>query len=287
MRKNIKKLYFIFLLSFFLLCFSSFPFLEKDNTLRTNFELQDISSVDMNKIYLLNDDDYLTEVDVFIGKSSLEDEVFKIFEFLKEGNREEEFFGYLPKDVQILNVEVLENTLYLVLSDEAKDISDSYLSGFVHSLLHLKDIHKVSIQIGEGDAKVFDKNYPINKVMNILDRNDILKVVVYYLDSHGSHYVPVTKYENGNEDKIHVIIEELKENIPSHLVSYLDVHTKLLDYREENNILFLNFTSDLVSDKGCEEEIVHSICYSVFHNYDVGSVFIELEGKPYKLIGND
>ena len=287
MQSSLKKVSIISFLSFLLLCVASFPWMEKDKVLRTNFELEEVSHIDMNTVYLLNANGYLTEVSVFIGKTSLEDEVLKIFELLKETTPEENFSGYLPKKIEVLNVLKVDDVLYVVLNDEAKGLSDEAVSGVVHSLLAIKGVRKVSIQIGTAEPKLYDKSYPINRVIHFVERKNISKVVVYYLDEDRKHFVPVTKYENNSDDKISIIIEELKENVPDHLVSYFNTHTKLLDYREENNMMILNFSSDLVSDKSCEEDIINSICYSVFHNYDVGSVSIEIDGTPYKLVGDD
>lgn len=53
-----------------------------------------------------------------------------------------------------------------------------------------------------------------------------------------------------------------------------------MDYYEQENVLFLNFNKFLFdSDDKVLEEVLYSISYSVFDNYDVSMVMFEVNDQ--------
>ena len=68
-------------------------------------------------------------------------------------------------------------------------------------------------------------------------------------------------------------------------MSFLNSNVKLLDYKEQENVMFLNFNNYLfdTNDKVLEE-VLYTISYSVFDNYDVNMVMFQVNGKPIKEI---
>ena len=154
-------------------------------------------------------------------------------------------------------------------------------------MLEIKGIDKVELKVDgnyvEGYNKVFDKSLAINKKYELQNRNNINKVVVYYM-SKDNNYIPVTKYVNDKREKVEIIIDELKNNNDSNLISYLNSNTKLINYKEENNIIFLNFNKYLIDDINSKEKIINQIAYSVFDNYDIESVIFEIEEKNINII---
>ena len=177
------------------------------------------------------------------------------------------------------------------------------ISGIVYSILDLGEVDEVIILV-EGEVL---KEYPnthekidspltkdigINKEYNLTSRNDISKVVVYYLSEidDNLYYVPVTKYVNDNRDKIKIIIDELATSYiyESNLMSFLHSNVQLLDYYEQENVLFLNFNDYLFdSDDKILEEVLYSIAYSVFDNYDVSMVMFEVNNQYVNQISRD
>ena len=74
-------------------------------------------------------------------------------------------------------------------------------------------------------------------------------------------------------------MDELKKT-ENNLVSYLNENTKLINYREEANVLFLNFNEYLLDEnKEISKEILNTIAYSVFDNYDVNVVYFILSAE--------
>ena len=287
--KLIRKLFYTTLTTFTILTIYTISSIE-DNTLRTNLELEDITNIKTNTVYLLNNNNYLEKVDIFIEKSDVKNQVINIINYLKESNNkiQSNYNGYVPKNTNILDISINNNILYLNLSKEfLKEDFNITISGLIKSLLEIKGIDKVELKVDgnyvEGYNKVFDKSLAINKKYELQNRNNINKVVVYYM-SKDNNYIPVTKYVNDKREKVEIIIDELKNNNDSNLISYLNSNTKLINYKEENNIIFLNFNKYLIDDINSKEKIINQIAYSVFDNYDIESVIFEIEEKNINII---
>ena len=287
--KLIRKLFYTTLTTFTILTIYTISSIE-DNTLRTNLELEDITNIKTNTVYLLNNNNYLEKVDIFIEKSDVKNQVINIINYLKESNNkiQSNYNGYVPKNTNILDISIKNNILYLNLSKEfLKEDFNITITGLIKSLLEIKGIDKVELKVEgnyvEGYNKVFDKSLAINKKYELQNRNNINKVVVYYM-SKDNNYIPVTKYVNDKREKVEIIIDELKNNNDSNLISYLNSNTKLINYKEENNIIFLNFNKYLIDDINSKEKIINQIAYSVFDNYDIEPVIFEIEEKNINII---
>ena len=63
-------------------------------------------------------------------------------------------------------------------------------------------------------------------------------------NNKGYYYVPVTKINNDNRDKIKIIIDELATSLTyeTNLMSFLDSNVKLLDYEISDDKIKRNFT---------------------------------------------
>ena len=308
--KAIRKIFVTTLSLFILLIVYSLPTLEEPYTLKTNLEIENTTGLYTNNLYLLNSDGYLVKSKIFLDSSDLEG---KIKEILNELTIQEEnrfpkgLYPYIPKETKVLNVLCGERQVTIDFSDEFLDMKvnceKQIISGIVYSILDLGEVDEVIILV-EGEVL---KEYPnthekidspltkdigINKEYNLTSRNDISKVVVYYLSEidDNLYYVPVTKYVNDNRDKIKIIIDELATSYiyESNLMSFLHSNVQLLDYYEQENVLFLNFNDYLFdSDDKILEEVLYSIAYSVFDNYDVSMVMFEVNNQYVNQISRD
>ena len=203
--------------------------------------------------------------------------------------------AYLPKNIKLINYFIGNNTLTVNLSKEFMNTNnlDLQVTGLVYSLLELNDIDNIKIQV-EGKQldnynKLLNRNLGINNKYLFNNRYDISKVTVYYIDKIGNkeYYVPVTKYVNDTRNKVEIIVDELKLS-DNNLISYLNDNVKLLNYREEANVLFLNFNNYLLDqNKKIYNEILNTIAYSIFDNYDVNVVCFEINSKRVDLITKD
>ena len=287
-RKALRKIFITTLSMLIILTIYTIPTTQKPNVLRTNLEIEDITNLSTDKIYLLNNDNYLVKTDVFIDSNK---KIEKIIEYLTINNNKipSSLNGYIPKNTKLLNYNIESNSLLLNFSKEFKNssIEEIMITGIVYSLLELPDIKEVSIQVENNFYKDYtnlNKDIGINKNIMYTNRKDINKVVTYYLDKEDIYYVPVTNYLNDTREKIEIIIDSLKETKKG-LISYISDNTKLLNYQEDNNLLILNFSKELKNKNTIvEDKILNTISYSVFDNYDVNMVLFQIEGETYKYI---
>lgn len=288
-KRTLRKIFITTLTMFIILTVYTIPNTNKPKVLRTNLEIEDITNISTDNIYLLNKDNYLVKTNIFIDSKNVEDKIRKIIDYLTIDNSKVpiNLNGYIPNNTKLLDINLDENYLVLNFSKELLTTSNEkiMISGIVNSLLEIKEIKKITILIEDKEKYInLDKSIGINNEYLYNNRNNINKVVVYYLDNTNNYYVPVTKYLNNDKDKIEVIVEELKSTT-NNLISYMNNKTELLDYKEEANVLFLNF-NDYLKDNNSDvtNKILNTIAYSVFDNYNVNMVMFEVNGKKLKYI---
>lgn len=290
--KAIKKIFTTTLTMFIILTIYTIPTTSNKNILRTNLELADITSIPTNNIYLLNNNNYLVKTEIFLEGKTKEEKIKKIIDYLIINNNKlsNSLKGYLPENTKIQEINIKNDELYIDFSKEFlnydKKIEKTIITGLTYSLLELKNINSLSFTVEKEYLKdiptKLDKTIDINAEYSINSRNNINKVIVYYL--YKNNYIPVTKYLNDNREKVEIIIDELKNN-KNNLISPVNNNLELLDYYEEANVLFLNFNNYLLDDnKETTSRVLEEISYSVFDNYpDINMVIFKVnnEQKDY------
>ena len=302
MKKALRKIFITTLTAFVLLVVYSIPSLYQDDTLKTNLEVEYITGIGTNNIYLLDKNDYLVKTKILLDSNSKEEQVKKLIRNLTINDNSKFPNGLkatIPENTKLLEVYYDEH--YLTLNFNNKLIKDEekiekIIESIVYSVMDLGQIDGVIIEVNgetiDGYNKVLDRNIGINKSYDIKSRKDINKVVVYYLEQLDgvNYYVPVTKYLNDNDEKIKIIINELTASYiyEPNLMSFLNSNTKLLDYKEQENVMTINFNNAIFDgDNKILEEVTYTLAYSVFANYDVAQVMINVDGKNIETVGLD
>lgn len=300
--KAIRKIFITTVTMFVLLTVFSIPMLNDEDALRVNFEIKDDKNFDTNNIYLLSENGYLVKSNVIFDSDNLKDKVLKVLNNLIENENSKyssNLKGVIPYNVKILDVFCGNDLVTIDFSKEILSVSEKLekdmISAIVYSVLDIGDIKGVSIMV-EGKLlseypnskevlpTVLNKDIGINKEYDINSRDNITSVILYYLEDidDSYYYVPVTKYLNDSRDKIKIIVEELTTSYiyEDNLMSFLNSKLELVDYREENDLMILNFNEYLFdSNDNILEEVIYTIGYSVFDNYDVSMVMFEVNGK--------
>lgn len=300
--KAIRKIFITTVTMFILLTVFSISYMsDKEEVLRVNVEVND-KVQDTNDIYLLNKNNYLVKYEIMLDDDSTKDKVLKVLSYLMDVDNSifsNELSGTIPKGVKILDV-ICGNQLVTVnfskkLLEVSGDKEKQMISSIVYSLTDIDDIEGVSILVEgkklnsypnskESLPNILNRNIGINKEYKINSRDNISSVVIYYMENIDDelYYVPVTKYLNDDRDKIKIVVEELTTSYiyEENLMSFLNSKTKLIDYREENDTLILNFNEYLFDSKDkVLEEVIYCLGYSVFDNYDVSMVMFEVNGQ--------
>ncbi|MBQ6135596.1 MAG: GerMN domain-containing protein [Bacilli bacterium] len=289
-RRAIKKILITTLSMFIILTIYTVPMISKskEKVLRTNFEIGEITGLQSITVYLLNSKNYFVKTEILIEEKK-ENQIEKMIESLKIDSKEIPIGlnGYLSKEVKLLSFNLDQEELVLNFSKEFLNpkVEEQVISGIVYSCLEQDKIKWVSFSVEGKPLEKYQKltkEFGINKEYFLSSREDIQKVVIYYLDHSNMYYVPITKYINDDREKIEIIIEELRKTHKD-LISLENIHTELLDYREIENVLFLNFNEYLLEEnEDASEKLLQSIAYSVFDNYDVQMVMLEVNGKSLR-----
>ncbi len=308
--KALRKIFLTTLTLFVLLTVFTITNSKTENVLKTNLEIEDIAGFKTDVIYLLNDKGLLVKTKILLEGNTAEEKINKLLLNLTEGSSNsfpEGLKKLIPKGTVVNNVMVGNDLVTVDFSKEllkvSSDMEKPMVTAIVYSILELGNYEGVSILV---DGKVLDK-YPnsleeipsvinksigINKNFSITSYNNINKVVIYYLENidNNLYYVPVTKYVNDERDKIKIIVEELASSYiyESNLMSFLNSNVRLLDYKEDNDIMYLNFNDYLFdgNDK-ILEEVLYSLAYSVFDNYNVSMVSFMVNGQRINYVDRE
>ncbi|MDO4995795.1 MAG: GerMN domain-containing protein [Bacilli bacterium] len=288
-RRAIRKIFITTLSLFIILTVSTITNFK--DTLSVNVQLEDVTNLTNGCVYLLNDKGYLVRKNIFIDSNNITDSIRKVINYLKINNDEKyssNFIGTIPSTC-ILN-DLLYDEGYVTLNFSKSFLDnnniDICVSSIVYSIYALGDVEGITILVDDsyldGYPKIIKKDIDINKESFLTSREDITKVVIYYLmnDNFEYYYVPVTKYLNDSRDKINIIVDQLASNTSYDLVSLVNSNIELINSYEENDMMVLNFNNYLFdSDNKVLEEVLYCISYSVFDNYDVDMVMVEVDGK--------
>lgn len=293
--KIINKLFKMTLIMFLLLSVFTLINSNPEKVLRTNVEIKNIEEVPKTEIYLLSNNNYLVEANIYLENSSLEEKAKKIIEYLKINNKKlpHGLKGYLLDNVVVNKINVEESNLKISFSKEFLNIEnkDLVISGLVYSLTKLPNIETIEVFV--EDSYLENYNYKLNKDIGINKeyllnkRNDIKQVTVYYYTEINNieYLTPVTKYVNDEREKVEIIIEELSNNIPDNLIGYLSDKTKLVDYQEDNSLIVLNFDKEFKSSNQIiNQKTMNLIAQSIFENYDLNLVFFQENNKKIDFI---
>lgn len=301
-RKALRKIFVATMSLFILLFVVTITSYDDSMTLKTNLEIEEIAGFNISSVYLLNDNNLLVRSKTLIKSESEKERVKEVVTNLIVNNSNilvDGLYGIIPSDVEIKDIFVGNRIVTIDFSKELLNVSSELekqmISAITYSVIDLGGYDGVRILV-EGEVLdklpnsldklplIINKEFGINESFDITSRDDINKVVVYYLENinNSLYYVPVTKYLNDDRDKIKIIVEELSSNYiyETNLMSFLNSNTKLLEYSEEDNVMYLNFNDYLFdgNDKVLEE-VIYCLAYSVFDNYDVNMVMFEVNSE--------
>lgn len=303
-RKALRKILITTFSVFTLFVLYLIPTRLESSYLDTEKEIIYTSNTTNQEIYLLGENHYLVKFQIFLDGNSKEENIAKILEYLKENSSlkvPSGLSGIIPEQAKVLDIKIEGTTAVLNFSKEILDVSSSLeermIESIIYSVTGLADIDGIVIQV-EGKTleslphtnkkldPVLTREFGINKVYDITNRNGIQKVTIYYLDkiSNNNYYVPVTKYLNDDREKIKIIIDNLASNYiyEEHLMSYLNNKTTLLDYDNQEDIFTINLNEAVFGGGEILEEVEYTLGYSIFENYDVAKVLFQVNGETVK-----
>lgn len=265
------------------------------NKVNKNIIIEYSSNMTKENIYLLANNNLLIKDSVLISKENdLSIKITKIISSLINSSNEIIPNGLnrvIPKNTKVLAVNTEEGIATIDFSNSLlvndKTMQEKIIEAISYTILDLDEIQGVTILVEgnliEGIPEIITKEYGINKIYDITSFKNVQKVIEYYIINldDNNYYVPITKYVDDNRDKIKIIIEDLSSRYAydTNLISFLNNKTELLNYELANDTMILNFNNSIFINDRILEEVVYSISYSVFDNYEVNNVVFQVESK--------
>lgn len=264
------------------------------------------STVKQSDVFLIDKDGYVARTLMSITGKTNEDYAKKLIELLIIGGKYEEnlpngFKGILPSDTKINSLNINNDTITIDLSEDFLELNDKSINlaieALTYNLTTIDDIIYLYINVNgnrltnlpNGSKQLnqpFSRKNGVNKSFNVTNYKNASATTIYYVSKNnkGYYYVPVTKINNDNRDKIKIIVDELTSShiYETNLMSFLNYNTKLINYELTDDVLTLNFNNYLLDDassKSVLEEVIYSISLSIRDNYDVKEVIFNVEGN--------
>ena len=149
--------------------------------------------------------------------------------------------------------------------DRLKEVNSIYSYNVQHVVgVDIVDDYTVRINL-DGEVPFFEYNL----IFPILSK-DYFEGEDFVNTEKNSSPVGTGKYKITAVDGSAITLE--KNN------NWWNQDTELIDYQIEDELMLLNFNHSIFSQDKVLEEVSYSIAYSVFDNYDVNTVLLEVEG---------
>lgn len=268
----------------------------------------DVEYVDVNKspIYLINKNDLLVRTTTALKSSEIED---KIKELVKSLIINSDNSSYIPKNLKqilppntkILSLDLKDGLLKIDFSKEFLDCEvkqeEKMIEALIYTLTEMEEVEKIMIfvenkkleELPQSKIKLpntLDRSFGINKVYDITNIKDLTKTTIYYVGKEEDlvYYIPITKIDNNNSNKIEIIIEELKSSpiYETNLISYLASSVELLNYETLENQIILSFNNSIFDDfkeKNIQEEVKYSIALSLKDSLNIDDVVFKVNDE--------
>ncbi len=307
-KKALRKIFITTMSLFIIMTIYLIPLTEK--TLEINLEFEYITDLANSSIYLLDENNYLVKIKVLLDEELLEDNIKNIISNLTVSSNSkfpDKLNAIIPKNTKLNNITIEDDIVTLDFSKELlninEELSTKLIESIVYSITELDSITKVNIMVESTPLETYPNSnkkiiMPLTRDIGINNEytyntlDNITKVVIYYGEdiNNDIYYVPVTKYlnNNDNKDKIDIIVEELTTSYiyEDNLRSILNENVELIDKEIiDEDLLILNFNSALFDNNSTiKEEVLYTLSYSVFSNYDVNTISFKVDNKDIETV---
>jgi len=289
-RKAFNRIFFTTIIFFIVFTFYNLKLVSSDN-----IKDQEKENKKTEVIYTLNDDNYISKTEVYVGKVfTLEDKIKEKLQIMIENNNKNAllpsyFKPILPENTKVEDV-IVDNSIVKVyfskeLSNINKEQSEKMIEAIVYTITD-ENILGIEIYVDGQLLKyvphtkkelptVLTKDFGINKTYEVISTKDISKVVMTYYGNYNDIYyeVPVTKYVNDKREKLEIVFSELMgPSLDNNLISPIE-NIKLENYKIDSNEVMINL------NKGVNNSEVDLIVKCIFNNYDVEKVKVLINNE--------
>lgn len=283
-KKAFNKIFFTTIIFFIVFVLYNFKLVSSNSE---EEQKQNVSEKEI--IYTLNDDDYISKTEVYVGKVfTLEDKIKEKLEIMVKDNNKNAllpsyFKPILPKNTKVENVVVEDSLVKVYFSKELNDITEDQSEKMIEAIIYtITDENVLGIEIYVDNQllkyvphtkrelpALLTKDFGINKTYEVNATQDINKIVMTYYTNCDNSYceVPVTKYINDDREKLEIIFDNLSSVMGNNLISLID-DVKLSDYKIDDKSITVDLNKDVSDDE------ISLIAMSIFNNYDIEKINI-------------
>ncbi len=262
-------------------------------------------NVNKTPIYLLNNDNYVIRTTIPTTSKETLTKVKELIKALTIGSKENEYIpaefkAIIPKNTELLSCSLNDGLLKLNFSPNflnvKKEDEEKLIESLVYTLTEIPEIKEIMLFV--KDAKLttlpqskinlpntLNRNFGINKVYDISNIKSLTKTTIYYIGKENdlTYYIPITKINNNENNKIEIIIDELKSSpiYETNLMSFLASSVELLNYEQLENQVSLSFNNDILNlaEGTLLEEVKYSIALSLKDTLNVTDVIFKVNDK--------
>lgn len=263
-----------------------------------------------NKIYLIDEYSYVSMIDIKTSANSTNEKIKEIIANLTinsstNTNIPKGFKAIIPENTKLLDYSLKDGLLKLNFDETILNVSmeneEKMIESIIFSLTTIKEINKIMIfvnnerltELPHSHKKLdlyLDRSFGINKVYDITTLNNTKMVTLYYLSQDNTYYIPISKIVNDENDKVEIIINNLKTNTfnNSNLASHLNYQVELINFELNENILNMNFNDillDSIYDGKLKEEVKYSIYYSLYDTLGIDKIIFQVNDIDIDYMG--
>lgn len=310
-RIYIKKLIVCFVAIFAILLLKVIPNNNEKLSIKEELNYVD-KKIETSTIFLLDSNNLLASTKIITENKTIESKAKELLEALTIDGKKQDlipsgFKAIIPSNTKVLSLTYNEKVIKVDFSEELMNTNleteEKIIESIVYTLTSIEDVKYVIIFLNGTPLttlpkskitlpSTLDRSFGINKEYNINSTKNITKTTIYYISEFNDikYYVPVTKVNNDERNKIEIIIDELSSSnlYRSNLMSYLNDNAEVLSVNQLENELTINFNSAIFSDineKEILEEVIYTISMSINDNYDVNTVIFNVEDEEiYKSV---
>lgn len=255
-----------------------------------------ITAINTNEtdIYLFDNNNYVSRVNIQVKSTNTYDLINEKISLMTKNDLlsyklRSGFLAPIPENTRLLDYHIKNGILVLNFSNELLNIEnyleEKMIEAIVYSLTSIKGINGITIKVNNNILnkieynnkvlpEVLDRSFKINKEFNSNSINNLKEVTIYYPATIDDflYYIPITKITDDKNEKIEIIINELKSSTTynTNFVEFINEETELINYEFIDRSLVLNFTDSIFTDinsKTIKEEITYAINSSIKDTY--------------------
>lgn len=255
-----------------------------------------ITTINTNEsdIYLFDNNNYVSRVNIQVKSNNTYDLINEKIALMTKNNTlsyklRSGFTAPIPENTRLLDYHLNDGILVLNFSNELLNIDENLeekmIEAIIYSMTSIKDVNGITIKVNNKVLEkieysnkilpeILDRSFKINKEFDSNSINDLKEVTIYYPASIDDflYYIPITKITDDKNEKIEIIINELKSSTTynTNFVEFINEETKLINYEFIDKSLILNFTDSIFTDinsKTIKEEITYAINSSIKDTY--------------------